>query len=106
MKDIHHVETEEVAHDADDIGDHTPLFHSQFLRCPPLIVAVDMDEQRGQQDGHGIDKRQDDDLVTQVENAKIAENEQRHHSHERQIERRENHAQHTCGKDNVLLFHR
>ncbi len=103
---FHDVDAGEVADDGEDVWYHTLLAVSQFNEVPALIAAVEVDEQRGQEDGEQVDQYQHLDFVRPGKHVQVAEQEEQGDADNGQVERREQHAQQSGGQDNLLLlFH-
>ena len=79
---MHHIIAHEVAHYGDKIRYDATLLLAQLNERPTVVMTIEMDEQRGHEDG-----------------------EEGYQSDERQIEWRECHAQYSRCEDNVLFFH-
>ena len=102
---MHHIIAHEVAHYGDKIRYDATLLLAQLNERPTVVMTIEMDEQRGHEDGEGVDKKQNGELVCPRHQTEIAEREEGYQSDERQIEWRECHAQYSRCEDNVLFFH-
>ena len=100
---LHQIDAEEIAEDGNHVGHQTALLMAQLYQVPAPIAAIEMNQQRGQQDGEDIHHDQHLQLICPRHQGEIAEGEQRHQPHHRQVERRKEYTDHPRGQDYVLF---
>ena len=76
MEQVDDIIAHEVTHEADEVGHQPSLLGTQFDGRPSLVVAVEADEQRGQQDGKEIDDEQYFQLCPERQEGQVAEHEE------------------------------
>jgi len=100
---VHRVVAREIADDRDDVGHHSPLFRTDFVGMPALGEAVEADEQRRQENREDIRLQEHQQFELPRHHLQIAEHKQCHQSHQRKVERRENHAHGSRGYHQLLF---
>ena len=49
MEHVHEIVAKEITHDGNNVGHHAALLDTHLVECPPLIVAIETNEQGGKQ---------------------------------------------------------